>query len=116
MTDYKKVTTKDVEIFLSLYKKYLFIKIDEMKNILETLPTDVIERCFNGAEFFKEGFDTSKIEVTQFGINGLCGWSKVEEVSDSLKYCSDLHGRGKLAETLERLGHKVNFKRVGVSI
>ena len=83
----RKVTKEDAEVFLKLYEKYLLMKLDDMKNILKTLPTDVIERCFNGVEFFDNDFDVSKLDETTFGVGGLCGWSKVKSVVDELEFC-----------------------------
>ena len=62
MAGYKKVTKEDVEVFLKLYEKYLLMKLDDMKSILKTLPTDIIERCFNGVEFFDKDLDVSKLD------------------------------------------------------
>jgi hypothetical protein len=116
MAGYKPVTEQDAELFLKLYRKYLLSKVDEMKNILETLPTDVIERCFDGAKFIDKDFDLSKLDEATFGIGGLCGYKKILDIAGSLIYYRGLYEQGEeiLAEALERFGHKVNFKKVGV--
>lgn len=114
MAGFKPVKEKDAEIFLKLYQKYLYIKVEEMKDALKSLPTDVIERCFNGIEFFEKGFDISTIDESQFGLGGLHGWSKVQEIAKSLTYCSELQNNETLVEKLELVGHKVNFKKIGV--
>ncbi|WP_297419085.1 hypothetical protein [Clostridium sp.] len=118
MAGYKPVTKNDSKIFLKLYKKYLLEKLEntykEVEQSLEELPTDVIERSFDGVEFFKEGFDVSKIDDTMFGFGGLCGWNKVERVRQELGYYSRLQNEGTLVEQLEKFGHKVNFKKIGV--
>ena len=85
MAGYKQVTNKDVEIFLKLYKKYLLLKVKEMEEILKTLPTNVIERCFNSAEFYDKGFDTSKIDEIEFGFGGLHGFA-VKLSGDKFSY------------------------------
>ena len=76
----------NVEIFLKLYEKYLLMKLDDMKRILETLPTNVLERCLYGVEFFDKDFDISKLDEVTFGFGGLCGWSKVKSVADELEF------------------------------
>ena len=86
MAGYKKVIKENVEIFLKLYEKYLLMKLDDMKNILETLPKDIIERTFDGVEFFDEGFDISKLDEVDFGFGGLCGWTKVNSVVNELEF------------------------------
>jgi len=111
---YKQVTNKDAEIFLKLYKKYLLLKVKEMEEILKTLPTNVIERCFNSAEFYDKGFDTSKIDETEFGFGGLHGYSKIVDVSNALYICKQLDSEGKLDETMKRYGFKVKRNKIGV--
>jgi len=111
---YKQVTSKDAEIFLKLFTKYLMMKVNEMEDILKTLPTDVIERCFNGAEFYDKGFDTSKIDEAEFGFGGLHGYSKVVDVSNALYICKELDKEGKLDETMKRYGLKVRRNKIGV--
>jgi len=111
---YKQVTNKDVEIFLKLYKKYLLLKVKEMEEILKTLPTNVIERCFNSAEFYDKGFDTSKIDEIEFGFGGLHGYSKIVDVSNALYICKQLDSEGKLDETMKRYGFKVKRNKIGV--
>ena len=114
MAGYKKVAAEDAEIFLKLYKKYLLLKVDEMRNILDTLPTNVIERCFNGAEFFDVGFDISKLDESEFGFGGLHGYSKIVDVSNELNICKKYDNEGKLDEIMQRYGFKVNRKKIGV--
>jgi hypothetical protein len=114
MAGYKKVAAEDAEIFLKLYKKYLLLKVDEMRNILETLPTNVIERCFNGAEFFDVGFDISKLDESEFGFGGLHGYSKIVDVSNELNIYKKYDNEGKLDEIMQRYGFKVNRKKIGV--
>lgn len=114
MAGFKPVNENDADIFLKLYQKYLFIKIEEMKDALEKLPADVIERCFNGAEFFENAFDISKLDEAQFGVGGLYGWNKVHEVYQQLEYYSYLQRNEMLVENLAAFGHKVNLKKIGV--
>jgi len=114
LAGYKKVTKEDAEVFLKLYEKHLLMKLDDMKNILKTLPTDVIERCFNGAEFYDKGFDTSKIDEIEFGFGGLHGYSKIVDVSNALYICKQLDSEGKLDETMKRYGFKVKRNKIGV--
>ena len=95
MAGYKKVTKEDAEIFLKLYEKYLLMKLDDMKSILKTLPTDVIERCFNG-------------------VGGLCGWSKVKSVVDELEFCKRYDDTGELDDFMEKRGFKVKRKSIGI--
>ncbi|MPM39331.1 hypothetical protein SDC9_85964 [bioreactor metagenome] len=114
MAGYKKISKEDAEVFIKLYRKYLLSKVDELKGSLETLPTDVIERCFNGAEFFDKDFDVSKIDEAEFGVGGLHGWLKVRDVARSLEYCTDLMNQELLVERMSSVGHKVNLKKVGV--
>jgi len=106
LAGYKKVTKEDVEVFLKLYEKYLLMKLDDMKSILKTLPTNVIERCFDGVEFFDEGFDISKLNEATFGFGGLCGWSKVKSVADELEFCKRYDDIGKLDDFMLRTAHK----------
>lgn len=114
MAGYKKVTKEDGEIFLKLYRKYLLLKVDEMKNILQTLPTNVIERCFNGAEFFDKNFDVSKLDETMFGVGGLYGWSKIKTVADELEFCKKYDDEEKLDDFMEMRGFKVKRKNIGI--
>ena len=114
MAGYKQVTSKDAEIFLKLYKKYLLLKVKEMEEILKTLPTNVIERCFNSAEFYDKGFDTSKIDEAEFGFGGLHSYSKIVEVSSALYVCKQLDSAGKLDETMKKYGFKVRRNKIGV--
>lgn len=114
MAGYKKVTKKDAEVFLKLYEKYLLMKLDDMKTILKTLPTNVIERCFDGVEFFDEDFDISKLDEATFGFGGLCGWSKVKSVANELEFCKQYDDAGKLDDFMEKWGFKVNRKRIGI--
>ena len=114
MAGYKKVTKKDAEVFLKLYEKYLLMQLDDMKNILKTLPTNVIERCFDGVEFFDEDFDISKLNESTFGFGGLCGWSKVKAVANELEFCKRYDDTGKLDDFMEKRGFKVNRKKVGI--
>jgi len=111
----RKVTKEDAEVFLKLYEKYLLMKLDDMKNILKTLPTDVIERCFNGVEFFDKGFDISKLDEATFGVGGLCGWSKVKSVVDELEFCKRYDDTGELDDFMEKRGFKVKRKSIGIS-
>ena len=111
MARYKKVAKEDVEVFLKLYEKYLLMKLDDMKNILKTLPTDIIEICFNGVEFFDKDFDVSKLDEATFGVGGLCGWSKVKSVADKLEICKRYDDTGKLDDFMEKRGFKVKRKR-----
>ena len=115
MAGYKKVTKEDAEVFLKLYEKYLLLKLDDMKSILKTLPTDVIERCFSGVEFFSEDFDVSKLEEATFGVGGLCGWSKVKSVVDALEFCKRYDDTGKLDDFMKKRGFKVKRKSIGIS-
>jgi hypothetical protein len=112
---YKKVTKEDAEVFLNLYEKYLLMKLDDMKNILKILPTDVIERCFNGVEFFDKDFDVSKLDEATFGVGGLCGWSKVKSVVDALEFCKRYDDTGALDNFMEKRGFKVKRKSIGIS-
>lgn len=114
MAGYKKVTKEDAEIFLKLYEKYLLMKLDDMKSILKTLPTDVIERCFNGVEFFDKDFDVSKLDEATFGVGGLCGWSKVKSVVDELEFCKRYDDSGELDDFMEKRGFKVKRKSIGI--
>ena len=114
MAGYKKVTKEDAEIFLKLYEKYLLMKLDDMKNILKTLPTDVIERCFNGVEFFDKDFDVSKLDEATFGVGGLCGWSKLKSVVDELEFCKRYDDTGELDDFMEKRGFKVKRKSIGI--
>lgn len=102
MARYKKVTKGDVEVFLKLYEKYLLMKLDDMKNILKTLPTNIIERCFNGVEFFDKGFDVSKLDEATFGVNGLCGWSKVKSIADELEFYKRYDDAGEFDDFMEK--------------
>ena len=43
------------------YEKYLLMKLDDMKNILKTLPTNIIERSLMVLNF-DVGFDISKLD------------------------------------------------------
>ncbi len=119
MKKVRKVTKEDAEVFLKLYEKYLLMKLDEkmffMKNILKTLPTNVIERCFNGVEFFSEDFDVSKLDEATFGIGGLHGWSKVKSVADELEFCKRYDDTGNLDDFMEKRGFKVKRKSIGIS-
>lgn len=114
MAGYKKVTKEDAEVFLKLYEKYLLMKFNNMKNILKTLPTDVIERCFYGVEFFDKNFDVSKLDEAIFGVGGLCGWSKVKLVADGLEFCKRYDDTGKLDDFMEKQGFKVKRKSIGI--
>jgi hypothetical protein len=114
LAGYKKVTKEDAEVFLKLYEKYLLMKLDDMKNILKTLPTNVIERCFNGVEFFDKGFDVSKLDEVTFGVGGLHGYSKIVDVSNELNIYKKCDNEGKLDEIMQRYGFKVNRKKIGV--
>ncbi len=114
MAGYKKVTKEDAEVFLKLYEKYLLMKLDDMKSILKTLPTDVIERCFNGVEFFDKDFDVSKLDEATFGIGGLHGWSKVKSVADELEFCKRYDDAGNLDDFMEKRGFKVKRKSIGI--
>jgi len=114
MSKYKKVTVEKGELFLKLYKKHLLLKVGEMEDILKTLPTDVIERCFDGVEFFDKDFDVSKLDNSTFGFGGLCGYEKVENVAHSLIYLDQYNKQGGLDEFLSIYGHKVNRKNIGV--
>ena len=110
MARYKRISKEDVEIFLKLYEKYLLMKLDNMKNILETLPANVIERCFYGIEFFDKDFDISKLDETTFGFGGLCGWSKVKSVVNELEIYKRYDDVGKLDDFMEKQGFKVKRK------
>lgn len=116
MSEYKPVTQKDADIFLQLYKKYLDFKFNKMENILKELPTDLIERSFNGVVFYKEGFDISKINETKFGNGGLCGYGVIMDLvyrlEDIYNKYDDPAKRGYLEDTLKGFGHKVNFKKL----
>lgn len=114
MAGYKKVTKEDAEIFLKLYRKYLLLKVDEMKNILQNLPTNVIERCFNGAEFFDKDFDVSKLDEATFGVGGLHGWSKLKTIADELEFCKKYDDEEKLDDFMEMSGFKVKRKNIGI--
>lgn len=114
MAGFKKVTKEDAENFLKLYKKYLLMKVENMETDLKNLPTNVIERCFDGAEFYDKDFDISKLDEAQFGFGGLHGYKKLVDVVKSLEYCSELNKQGRLDEVMERVGFKVNHKKVGV--
>lgn len=113
MGSYKKLTEKDADVFLKLYQKYLNHQIKKVKKALTELPTDVIERCFNGKEFFEEGFDVSKMDETEFGFGGLCGYQIVRDLANELEYYNLLTD-GELYRLLSKFGHKVNFKKIGV--
>lgn len=114
MAGFKKVTKEDAEIFLRLYRKYLLLKVDEMKGILQTLPTNVIERCFNSAEFFNKNFDITKLSEATFGVGGLCGYSKVRDIARELEYCKQCDDEDNLDTHLARVGFKVNRKKIGI--
>ncbi len=114
MAGHKKVTKEDAEIFLKLYEKYLLMKLDDMKSILKTLPTDVIEGCFNGVEFFDKDFDVSKLDEATFGVGGLCGWLKVKSVVDELEFCKRYDDTGELDDFMEKRGFKVKRKSIGI--
>ena len=114
MAHYKKVTKKDVDIFLKLYQKYLDYQMENIKNALNKLPTDVIERCFYGKEFFKEGFDISKIDETEFGFGKLCGYQVIRDLANELDYYNSVLTEEELSSVLSKVGHKVNFKKIGV--
>lgn len=114
LAGYKKVTKEDAEVFLKLYEKYLFMKLDDMKSIFKTLPTNVIERCFYGVEFFDKDFDVSKLDEATFGFGGLCGWSKVKSVVDALEFYKRYDDTGELDEFMEKQGFKVKRKSIGI--
>lgn len=113
MRGYKKVTKKDVDIFLKLYQKYLDYRMEIVKEALKELPTDVIKRCFDGKQFFKEGFDVSKIDEVEFGFKGLCGYQVVRDLANELEYYHSLTVN-ELHHRLSSVGHQVNFKKIGV--
>lgn len=110
-----KMTKERAEIFLQLYKKYLLLQYNEMMIALKTLPTNVIERCFDGVIFYEEGFNISKIAETPFGFNGLCGYGKISELGNELTFCKELDRNGTLEEKLKKVGFKVNRKHIGVA-
>jgi len=114
MSKYKEVTQVKAEIFLKLYKKYLALKYKVIEDCLITLPTNVIERCFEGYTLFEEGFDASNLDDAEFGFNGLCGWMRIENLSKELEFCKEHDLHGTLDSALERLGCKVNRKKIGV--
>ena len=84
MAGYNKISKEDTEIFIKLYKKYLLTKTDEsirkIDAIFSSLPTNVIERCFNNTEFYDKDFDISRLDEYEFGFGGLHGYSKIEEI------------------------------------
>ncbi|WAM36564.1 hypothetical protein OTK01_000338 [Caldicellulosiruptor acetigenus] len=41
------ITQKEVETFLEEYRKYLLSQVEEIKDILQTLPVDAVERAFS---------------------------------------------------------------------
>ena len=114
MSGYKKITKEDAEIFLKLYEKYQSEKMYQMKEILKTLPTNVIERCFNDIKFFEKDFDVLKLDEATFGFGGLCGWSKIEDLAKELEYCNHLESKEYLDYYLRERGFKVNRKNIGV--
>lgn len=104
------------EIFLQLYKKYLFLKYENMKNILQSLPTNVINFCFDGVRFFDESFDVSRIEEVSFGVNGLCGYDVIKRLSNELEFLKKCDDNGELEKLFEMKGIKINRKKIGINI
>lgn len=41
------ITQKEIDAFLEDYRRYLLVQIDELKNILQTLPIYAVERAFS---------------------------------------------------------------------
>ena len=111
---YVPITEEEGKVFMKLYRKYLDVKYEQMGELLKTLPTDVIDRCFSGVEFFEEGFDTTAVDSTEFGFSGMCGYGKVQDVEAALEWCGRLAMENRLEKTLAQLGHKVNPGKVGL--
>lgn len=103
MAKYKPFYKEDAEAFLRLYKEYLDNQLEEMRLILNGLPTDVIERVFDGTDIHKKE-DQLFIEF---------GYFHIESVAKELIAYDKLH-KDKLVEFLANYGHKVNLKKVGV--
>lgn len=103
MAKYKPVYEEDAQVFMRLYTKYLENKSDEMYRILHRLPTDVIERVFDGTDIHKK-------EEELFGS---FGYWHIENVAKEL-IAYDGMNEDRMIEFLARLGHKVNLKKVGV--
>ena len=115
MAGYKKFYKKDAEIFLKLYKRMLMYYVEEMEYRIQTLPTDILERTFDGKDFFDDDFDIAELDKDEawFGVRGLCGYGIVKDAADELVFCHEMMRKGNLVETLARVGHKVNLKKVG---
>ena len=114
MAGYKQITPKDADIFMKLYRKYLRVVAEQMEQILQSLPYDVINRAFDGKKFYEDGYDVEKIESAEFGFDGLSGHMVVKEVASTLEYLSGAMQAGALVGMMARVGHKVNVKKVGV--
>lgn len=114
MAGYKQVTPTDADIFMKLYRKYLWLLADNMEHTLQSLPYDVISRTFDGQKFYEDGYDVAKIENAEFGFDGLAGYAVVRDVGSTLSYLSNLMQMGTLVDTMARVGHKVNLKKIGI--
>lgn len=113
MAGYKRFKQADAEVFIRLYEKYMMFQVEQMKETLLNLPTDCIERVFDGKEFYSKDFDLAKLDDTQFGTSGLCGYGIIRDSSHQLNYMYEQLHQGRLVELLEKFGHKVNLKKVG---
>lgn len=97
---------EDVEAFLRLYQKYLNWKYERMEKNFKKLPTDVIERIFDGTDIHKKEND----------LFGSFGFNHVEKIANALDYYCDKMYDGDLVEFLAKVGHKVNEKKIGVRV
>lgn len=83
------ITQKEIEVFLEKYKEYLLSQVEEIKNILQILPADAIERAFS--------------------------YKDTAEIAEKLKYYHAMYkiGSHALEEVFGR--NKINFSKRGVS-
>ena len=114
MAGYKQVTPTNADIFMKLYRKYLQLMAEQMEQMLQNLPYDVINRAFDGKKFYEDGYDVEKIESAEFGFDGLSGYMVVKEVASTLEYLSSAMRAGGLVEMMVRVGHRVNLKKIGI--
>lgn len=115
MAGYKKFYKKDADIFLKLYKRMLMYQVEEMAYYLRTLPTDTLDRTFDGKVFFDETFDVDNLNTdeTWFGVSGLCGYGIVRETANEIMFCHERMRKGDLVEIMKRVGHKVDLNKIG---
>ncbi|WP_148222728.1 hypothetical protein [Caldicellulosiruptor acetigenus] len=84
------ITQKEVETFLEEYRRYLLSQVEEIKSILQILPTDVIEKAFSQ--------------------------KNAAEIAEKLKYYYAVYRIGPHALEEIFAQNKINFSRRGVNV